>query len=228
MRISILTLLLCMFISPQAWSQETTPDSTSPPASEEPKQPDPTVAPVTDKSNVPAPFTMHERFRFYETTTFSPFAALGPLTGSALSQWITGNPPEWGQGFPGYGRRLLSGYSRQIIANSIGFGVALAAREDPRHYPTGEYGFWKRGLFAARDSFVSHNSSGGFMPAYSRIIGVYSAGFISNAWYPAPYSNVHSALFRGSTALASNIVWQEVKEFWPDIRRKIDFGHSER
>jgi len=182
---------------------------------------DSTTAPVTEKSNKPARFTFHDRVRFYYQTTFSPFAFTGPLAGAAVTLWGTGNPPEWGQGFPGYGRRLLSGYSRQVIANTIGFGVALAADEDPRHYFTGEKGFIRRGLFAAREAVVSHNSSGGLMPAYSRIIGEYSAGFISNAWYPPPYSNVHSALFRGSTALASDIIWQEFKEFWPDVRSKL-------
>lgn len=187
---------------------------------------DATEAPVTDKSDKACRFTFHDRIRFYRQTTFSPFALTGPLAGSAITTWGTGNPREWGQGFPGYGRRLLSGYSRQVIANSVGFGVALATGEDPRHYPTGEQGFWKRGLFAARQAVISHNSSGGLMPAYSRIIGEYSAGFISNAWYPKPYADTRSALYRGSTALASDIVWQEFKEFWPDVHRKLRFNRQ--
>ena len=185
---------------------------------------DPTTAPVTDKSKRPAPFTIKDRMRFYGATTFSPLAVLGPIAGAAVTQWTTHNPPQWGQGFPGYGRRLLSGYSRQVISNTIGLGIALAANEDPRCRPTGERGVWKRGLYAARGAFVSHTASGSLMPAYSRIIGSYTAGFVSNAWYPAPYSNFHSALYRGSTALASDIVWQEFKEFWPDVHRKLR-GH---
>jgi len=185
---------------------------------------DPTTAPVTDASKRPAPFTKRDRIRFYEKTTFTPFALAGPIAGAAVTQWTTGNPPQWGQGFPGYGRRLLSGYSRQVISNTIGLGVAYVAKEDPRRRPTGEQGVWKRGLYAARGAFVSHTASGGLMPAYSRIVGSYAAGFVSNAWYPAPYSNFHSALYRGSTALASDIVWQEFKEFWPDARRKLR-GH---
>jgi hypothetical protein len=185
---------------------------------------DPTTAPVTDKSKKPARFTIKDRIRFYRETTFSPLALAGPVAGAAATQWTTGNPPQWSQGFPGYGRRLLSGYSRQVIANTIALGVAFAANEDPRRRPTGENGVWKRGLYAARGAFVSHNASGGLMPAYSRIVGAYTAGFVSNAWYPAPYSNFHSALYRGSTALASDIVWQEFKEFWPDVRRKLR-GH---
>jgi len=186
---------------------------------------DPTTAPVTDRSDKASLFTLRDRIRFYRQTTFSSFALAGPVAGAAITQWGTGNPPEWGPGVAGYGRRLLSGYSRQVISNSIGFGVALAAREDPRHYPTGEQGLWKRGLFAARQAVISHTSSGGLMPAYSRIIGVYSAAFISNAWYPKPYADTRSALYRGSTALASDIVWQEFKEFWPDVHRKLHFNH---
>jgi hypothetical protein len=185
-------------------------------------EPDPTEAPVSEKSEKVPRFTAQDRLRFYEQTTFAPLALAGPLLGAAVTQWTTRNPPEWGQGFPGYGRRVLSGYSRQVIANSVGLGVAFAAHEDPRHYRTGERGIRKRGLYAAREAFVSRNSiTGSLMPAYSRIAGAYIAGFVSNAWYPAPYSNVHSALYRGSTAIASDIVWQEFKEFWPDLRRKI-------
>jgi hypothetical protein len=184
--------------------------------------PDPTEAPVTDNSKKVPRFTAEDRFRFYEQTTFAPFAFTGPLLGAAVTQWTTRNPPEWGQGFPGYGRRVLSGYSRQVIANTVGLGVAFVAHEDPRHYPTGVHSIRKRGLYAAREAFVSRNSTTGhLMPAYSRIAGVYAAGFVSDAWYPTPYSNVHSALYRGCTAIVSDIVWQEFKEFWPDVRRKI-------
>ena len=203
-------LILCGFSPVIMWPQQVSSD--------------PTTAPVTDKSRRPARFTIKDRIRFYRETTFSPLALVGPIAGAAFTQWTTGNPPQWEEGFPGYGRRLLSGYSRQVIANSIGFGIAFAANEDPRRRPTGETGVWKRALYAARGAFVSHTVSGGLMPAYSRIVGSYAAGFVSNAWYPAPYSNVHSALYRGSTALASDIVWQEFKEFWPDVHRKLR-GH---
>ena len=182
---------------------------------------DATEAPVTDKSKKVPRFTAEDRVRFYEQTTFAPFAFAGPIAGAALTQWVTGNPPEWGQGFLGYGRRVLSGYSRQLIANTAGLGVSFAAREDPRHYPTGERRIWKRAVYAAREAFVSRSSAtGNMIPAYSRIVGAYAAGFASNAWYPAHYSDVSRALFRASTATLSDVAWQEFKEFWPDVRRR--------
>lgn len=182
---------------------------------------DATEAPVIQTSKTIPPFTTKQKFRFYVQTTFTPFALTGPVLGAAATQWTTRNPPEWGQGFAGYGQRVLSGYSRQVIANIVGLGVMFADGEDPRHYPTGRRGIWKRGVYAARETFVSRRVAGGEMPDYSRIIGAYAAGFASNAWYPARYSNAKDALYRGSTALVSDIVWQEFKEFWPDIRRKL-------
>lgn len=183
---------------------------------------DPTEAPVTEKSKKVAPFTASDRLHFYYHTTSTPFSLAGPVLGAAFTQWTTRNPPEWGEGFLGFGRRLASGYSRQVIANTIGLGVGAIAHEDPRHYPTGERGVWRRALYAARESVISRNASTGeLMPAYSRIGGVYSASFVSNLWYPRQFSDVHDALWRGSTALASDIVWQEFKEFWPDVRHRL-------
>jgi hypothetical protein len=182
---------------------------------------DPTIAPPPGQSNPPESFTAASRFRYYTQTTFSPFALVAPVLGASSTEWITGNPPEWGQGIPGFGRRLLSGYTRQVISNTITLGVSMADREDPRHYRTGQHGFWKRGLFAAREAVISRDVHGGLMPAYSRIAGDYAAGFISNTWYPSRESNFHDALYRGSTALASDIIYQEFKEFWPEVRRKL-------
>lgn len=189
---------------------------------------DPMVAPVAATALSPGesvPFTARQRLRFYAATTFMPIALAGPVGGAALTQWVTGKPEEWGQGFPGYGRRLLSGYSRQVIANTVALGVAFADGEDPRHYPTGRHGVWQRGLYSARETFVSRKVSGGEMPDYSRIVGAYSAAFVANAWYPARSSNTKYALYRGSTALASNMVWQLFREFWPDIGRKLKHRH---
>jgi hypothetical protein len=50
------------------------------------------------------------------------------------------------QGFPGYGRRVSSGFGRQIIANTLGLGVIFIDGDGPRHYPAGRRGIWKRGL----------------------------------------------------------------------------------
>lgn len=182
--------------------------------------------PVADNTANARRFTGEDRLRYYGRKTFTPSSVVAPALGAAFTGWTTGIPRQWGQGLPGFGRRLVSGYSRQVIANSAGLGIGFVDHEDPRHYSTGQHGIWRRGLYAASEAVVSRKAGTvELMPAYSRIIGDYTAGLISNAWYPSPLSSVHDGLWRGTTALASDVLWQEFKEFWPDLRRRLRFRH---
>jgi hypothetical protein len=160
-----------------------------------------------------------DRVGFYARNTYGPTSFLGPAVGAALTQWVTGNPREWGQGFGGYGRRLASGYSRNVIANSIALPIAAFDHEDPRYFPSNRRGIWPRAQYALVHAFVVRNEAGREMPAYSRIIGAYGAGFASNTWYPRSSADTKHALYRGSTALASSMAYTVLLEFWPDAMR---------
>lgn len=127
-------------------------------------------------------------------------------------------PPEWGQGADAYGIRFASGFGRSVISRTIAFGVAAVDREDPRFVPSNESGIWRRTRHAIVGTFVSRTPTGGSMPAFSRFVGVYSAGFIANAWEPRSQNDTGHALERGSTALLSSVGWHVFEEFWPDIR----------
>jgi len=127
-------------------------------------------------------------------------------------------PPEWGQGADAYGIRFASGFGRSVISRTIAFGVAAVDREDPRFVPSNESGIWRRTRHAIVGTFVSRTPTGGSMPAFSRFAGVYSAGFIANAWEPRSQNDTGHALARGSTALLSSVGWHVFEEFWPDIR----------
>jgi len=127
-------------------------------------------------------------------------------------------PPEWGQGADAYGIRFASGFGRSVISRTIAFGVAAVDREDPRFVPSNESGIWRRTRHAIVGTFVSRAPTGGSMPAFSRFAGVYSAGFIANAWEPRSQNDTGHALARGSTALLSSVGWHVFEEFWPDIR----------
>jgi len=167
-----------------------------------------------------APLTFRERLRIYERSFARPESMLGPLFGAAVGQ-ARNNPPEWGQGSEGFGRRLASGYGRAVIAKTIGLGISSLDGEDTRYVPSHETGIWRRGWYATTQTFVSRRPKGGYMPAYSRFAGVYGAAFIANYWEPPSQADAAHALQRGSTALASSVGWHIFEEFWPDIRKKV-------
>jgi len=162
--------------------------------------------------------TLGDRFHIYRQSILRPYTLLGPALGAGIGQWED-EPREWGEGSEGYTRRLASGVSRHLIAETIRFGIAAADSEDPRYQPSGESGFWDRTRHVIVETFTSETASGTRIPAYSRFAGTYGAAFISNLWYPESRSTAGWVLRRGSTALASSVGFNLFQEFAP---RKLE------
>ena len=80
---------------------------------------------------------------------------------------------------------MASGFGQQLVREQIEFGVWAIDHEDPRHRAVGCNGVWPRTKYAIVHTFVARRDDGGQMPAYSRFIGDYGAGFVSREWYPA-------------------------------------------
>ena len=158
--------------------------------------------------------TFGDRFEIYRKTVLRPYSLLGPAPGAGIGQWED-EPPEWGQGAKGYGHRIASGMSRQLISETIRFGFAAVDGEDPRYHRSQDTRVWKRAQHAIVETFTSETADGGRMPAYSRFAGTYGAAFISNAWYPDSRATAGWALRRGSTALASSVGFHLFEEFLP-------------
>ncbi len=170
-------------------------------------------------SRIPlAPYTEHQRFHDYLRLTFGPAGFTGPLLGAAWDQALN-QPPEWRQGFAGYGRRLASDYARSVIGNTIRFGVGSLDGEDPRYRPSSARAIWPRARHAIVRTFVYRGPREHSRIALSALAGAYGAAFIANAWYPGPDANVPYALLRGTTAMLSSVGFNLLREFWPRFRR---------
>lgn len=176
-----------------------------------------------NRSATASQLTFGDRFDLYVKDTYGPMAVMGIGIGAALTQWTTHNPREWGQGFPGYGRRVASGFARNAISHTVALPVAYLDNEDPRRYPSNRHGIWPRVQYAVVHTFVVRNMTGGQMPAYSRVAGIYASAFAANAWYPERSADTHHALVRGSTSMASAVANQVFREFWPDIKKALHF-----
>lgn len=158
--------------------------------------------------------TLAERKHLYVRSIFSPESIIGPAFGAAIGQWED-EPPGWRQGGEGYGKRFASGVARHEIGETIRFGFAAVDGEDPRYFLSEDRGVWARIQHAVVSTFVSQTSSGHTIPAFSRFAGTYGAAFISNTWYPENRAGAGDAARRGSTALASGIGFNLLREFMP-------------
>jgi hypothetical protein len=92
--------------------------------------------------------------------------------------------------------------------------------EDPRYFRRGTGSIISRAGYALSRVLVTHKDSGGRRFNYSEWLGNAGGVAISNAYYP----DNRTASENGTkllTLVGTDAVSQVLKEFWPDIRRKL-------
>ncbi len=167
------------------------------------------------------PISTGQKFRLATAGVFDWGAY--PFNGvlSAIAQ-AKNDPEAWGQGWGAYGKR----FGASFADNSIGTYMTTAIfpsllHEDPRYYQLGKGGFGHRAYHAVNRLFVTRTDSGHDRFNYSESIGNAVAAGISNI-YHVPDDRTAS---RNATTFAFLILYDglsnELKEFWPDIRRKV-------
>lgn len=168
----------------------------------------------------PAHPSLEEKLNRYLHHCFSPYSLLGVVTVAGIDQWRD-SPYEWGQGMEGYGQRAGSRFGRLVIKDGILFGFDAMLGLDSRYHRSTRSGLGPRLRHVLANTFVSQTRSGGRTLAVPRILGAYGSGFIAATWYPDRLATTSHSLRRGSFSLAYEVPRNLLREFWPDIRRKL-------
>jgi hypothetical protein len=167
------------------------------------------------------PLTSGQKFRLATAGVFD-WAAY-PFNGAlaAISQ-AKDDPKSWGQGWGAYGKR----YGESFADNSIGTYMTTAVfpillHEDPRYYQMGKGSLTHRAYHGINRLFVTRTDSGRDRFNISESLGNAVAAAISNVYHPAEDRTAG----RNASTFGLLILWDglsnELKEFWPDIRRKV-------
>jgi hypothetical protein len=149
-----------------------------------------------------------------------PLSLLYSVAAAGIGQWRD-EPPEWQQGAEGVGRRFAASQGWKMTQNSLALGFDTALGLDPRFHPSRETRIWPRLRGAVLQTVVAYKDSGGRAFNYSEFGSSYGASFVANSWFPAHSNGVGDALERGTIGLGLNTASNVMKEFWPDIRRKV-------
>ena len=170
--------------------------------------------------------TSGQKFRLATAGVFDWAAYPFNGTLAAIAQ-AKNDPASWGQGWGAYGKR----YGESFADNSIGTYMTTAVfpsllHEDPRYYQMSHGSFTHRAYHAVNRLFVTRTDSGHDRFNISESLGNAVAAGISNIYHPAEDRTVA----RNASTFGLLILWDglsnELKEFWPDIRRKV-FHKSE-
>jgi hypothetical protein len=174
------------------------------------------------------PISSRQKYRLATAGVFDyfTFPFIGAL--AAIDQ-ANNSPKSWGQGWGAYGQR----YGASFADNGIGTYMTTAIfpsllHEDPRYYWLGHGSVSHRTFYALGRLFVGRTDSGEKRFNYSESIGNALAAGISNV-YHAPEDRT---LGRNLETYAMLDMWDGVsnvmKEFWPDVHRKMKRKHNPR
>jgi hypothetical protein len=184
------------------------------------------------------PLTTKQKFAVVTRGSFDyvQFPWYGFLSG--ISQWED-SEPGYGQGAEGYAKRFGTAFADGTIENFFtGAILPSILHEDPRYFQLGHGSFMHRTLYAMSRNLITRTDSGKNQFNYSEVVGGALSAAISTYTYH-PKSHVLSTpnppyyRFVASDRTLKNTasVWGTqygydtltlvVKEFWPDIRRKV-------
>jgi hypothetical protein len=176
---------------------------------------------LENAGNVP-PLSAGEKFKVTARSSFDPAELVwyGALAGIAQAE---NDEPAYGQGAEGYAQRYAVRFADGTIENFMTRAVFPSLlREDPRYFQLGQGGFWHRTWYAVSRIFITRTDSGHNRFNFSEILGSASAGAISTySYHLADERNLGSASSVWATQVGWDTLGNVVKEFWPDIRRKI-------
>ncbi|HUB81628.1 MAG TPA: hypothetical protein VMB03_22675 [Bryobacteraceae bacterium] len=177
---------------------------------------------TVEKAGQTPPLTAGQKFSVTLRDSFDPveFAWYGLQAG--IGQ-LNDSDRAFGEGVEGYARRFGSKAGDGIIENVFTRALMPTVfHQDPRYFQLGEGPFIHRLGYALSRIFVTRSDSGSTQFNFSEIVGsAAAAGISSYSYHPEDAHNLSSAVDVWGTQVAYDAVSFAVKEFWPDIRKKI-------
>lgn len=130
--------------------------------------------------------------------------------------------PSFGQGGQGYGKRLAAAYADEVQYRFFKeFLYPTIFSEDPRYYRIGQGSKGHRFVHALEHSFVAYNDHGRRMFNFSEWFGEASAVSVANLYHPGARRGFGPAARNIGSDVGLDIGYDELKEFWPELARKL-------
>jgi hypothetical protein len=162
-----------------------------------------------------------DKFFLFLHDSVDPETFLGAGFDAGISQAKNDDAP-FGQGGKGYAQRLGASYTDQVQFRFFKeFAYPTVFSEDPRYYRLGEGPAGRRFMHAVVHSVVAYRDNGRPMFNFSEWLGEVSAVSLSNLYHPGAQRGVGPAAKDIAFDVALDIGYDELREFWPEVARKL-------
>ena len=165
--------------------------------------------------------TTRATFRMAALNAFDPYVF--PFVGVTAAFAQLGNQEKsLGRGPGAYVVRYATSFADSSISSFLTSAIfPTLLKQDPRYFELREGSAWHRAEYAASRTVITRSRSGDAQFNLADIGGNGVAAVVSNLYYPSEDRSAAQTLVRWGTQVMWDAVSNELKEFWPDIRRKM-------
>ena len=119
-------------------------------------------------------------------------------------------------------RRFHRWFTNELFVTGV-FPTLL--HEDPRYYRLGRGSAFKRTAYALSRILITHGDSGTARFNSSEFLGNIASGALSMTYYPQNERSVSGVFTRMSVEIGYDSLFNVLKEFYPDLKRKFSHNH---
>jgi hypothetical protein len=220
-----------------------TPQANQQPPAEKDKKPDAKPAEATSKdrlfyalpnfltlesSDKVPPLTAKEKFKVVTRSAFDPVQLPWYAFLAGVSQ-ADNSEKGFGQGAAGYGKRLGANAADGTIENFMtGAILPSLLRQDPRYFQSGKGGFFHRAVYSVSRILITRTDSGHQQFNYSEVVGsALASGISTYSYHPHEDQTLQDTVSVWGSQVGYDTITLVVREFWPDIRRKLNKKHKQ-
>jgi hypothetical protein len=179
---------------------------------------------INDPEQQVPPLRVGEKFALVEHY-FDPFTFVFTSITAGIEQ-STNEKAGYGQGALGYAKRYGADFTDGLTNELFVTGVFPSLlHEDPRYYRLGRGNGWKRTGYALSRILIARGDSGNNRINASEFLGNIASGAISMSYYPQNERSVSGVFTRMSVEIGYDSLFNVLKEFYPDLKRKFSHNH---
>jgi hypothetical protein len=174
------------------------------------------------------PLTTKQKFAVVTRSSFDYIQVPWYAFLAGISQ-AENSEPGYGQGAAGYGKRFGAAAADGTIENYWTSAILPSVfHQDPRFFQSGKGGFWRRTGYAMSRIVVTRSDSGSSQFNVSEVFGsAIAAGISTYSYHPHADKTLSNTASVWGSQIGYDTVTIVLKEFWPDIRRKLTHKQSE-
>ena len=168
-----------------------------------------------------------DKFVLFVRDTYDPVTFITAGFDAGISQAADWDPT-FGQGGAGYGKRFGTAFADQASGLFFkDFFYPTIFSEDPRYYRQAYGSGRKRLVHVFEHAVVAHKDNGAQMFNFSEWLGTTSNEVLSNTYHPGNGWGVGPTAEHISFDILEDVGFDILREFWPEISRKLKLPFRE-